>query len=153
MPMQNQDDLAALERLLDYTFRDRSLLERALTRPAYAREQGLYEDAHQEALATLGDAVVTVIVIQSIMARGISKKGEITAEKMKLVSLLPLNEVGRAMRLQEFIRFGRGEAKQEIWRYSDALTETLEAIAGAVFLDSGMAAEVERSLRAVGCVP
>ncbi len=151
--MQNQDELAALESLLDYTFRDRSLLERALTRPAYAREQGLAEDRHQEALATLGDAVITVIVIQSIMARGISKKGEITTEKMKVVSLLPLNDIGRTMHLQDFIRFGRGEAKQEIWRYSDALTETLEAIAGAIFLDSGVTAEAERTLRTVGCIP
>ncbi len=141
-----------LETLLGYTFTDRTLLERALTRPAYAREQGLSEDRHQEALATLGDAVISVIVIQSIIARGLHKKGDITTEKMKIVSMLPLNEVGRTMHLEEYIRFGKGEVKQEIWRYSDALTETLEAIVGAVFQDSGMAVAAERVLYSVQCI-
>ncbi|RXE55594.1 hypothetical protein ABH15_04830 [Methanoculleus taiwanensis] len=147
-----EKDPTELETLLGYTFADRTLLERALTRPAYAREQGLSEDRHQEALATLGDAVISVIVIQSIIEKGLHKKGEITTEKMKIVSMLPLNEVGRTMHLEEYIRFGKGEAKQEIWRYSDALTETLEAVVGAVFQDSGMTAAAERVLRSVQCI-
>ncbi|KUG19134.1 MAG: ribonuclease III [Methanomicrobiaceae archaeon] len=136
--MEEPEDPEALERRLGYTFRDRALLERALMRPARAHEEGLPDEAHQEALATLGDAIISVIVIQSAIHRGMHKKGEITAEKMRTVSLLSLNEVGRALHLQTYIRFNKGERKQRIWECSDALTETLEAIVGAIYLDGGM---------------
>jgi len=140
-----------LQSKIGYIFQETALLERALTRRAYAHEKGLPDDAHQEALATLGDAVVSVAVIHALMQRGIARKGEITVEKMRIVSLLPLNEVGRSLDLQKYIRFNRGEEKQEIWRCSDALTETLEAIVGAVYLDGGMEASI-RVLRTIGCV-
>ncbi len=153
MFMETDPKIRRLEKTLGYTFADPALLQRALTRPAYAREQGLPEDRHQEALATLGDAVIDLIVIQSIMERGVSKKGEITAEKMMVVSLLPLNEIGKALRLQEYTQFGKGEAKQEIWKYSDALTETLEAVIGAIYLDSGMISTAERVMRSLRCIP
>jgi ribonuclease III len=138
-----------LQEAIGYVFQDTALLERALTRRAYAHEAGLPDEMHQEALATLGDAVVSVAAIHAIMQRGIARKGEITAEKMRMVSLLPLNAVGRSLELQKYIRFNRGEEKQEIWRCSDALTETLEAVIGAAYLDGGMEAAI-RVLRSIG---
>jgi len=75
----------SLEEKLDYTFKDKSLLKRALTRKAYALEQKQqnieYED--QEIYRTLGDAVLKTVFIDLLLKKGVNSRGEITSRKKK----------------------------------------------------------------------
>jgi ribonuclease-3 len=131
---------AEIEGHIGYTFRDGSLLLRALTRLAYTLEAGLPADAHMDALATLGDAVINVVVVEAVVAEGAHDKGAITNRKMNLVNMTRLRALAEDLDLADYVRWGKGEAAQRVWTSGRVLAECLEALIGAVYLDGGMGA-------------
>ncbi|HON39979.1 MAG TPA: ribonuclease III domain-containing protein [Methanoculleus sp.] len=141
-------NLRAVEERIGYTFRNPSLLERALTRLACTLETGLPPEMHMDALATLGDAVINVAVVEAVVAEGVHDKGAITNRKMNLVNMSRLRALAEEIGLAEHVRWGKGEAAQRVWTSGRVLAECLEALIGAVYLDGGMvpAAEVLRQL-------
>jgi len=133
-------DAAELEERIGYAFTDRTLLLRALTRLAYALETGLPPAAHMDALATLGDAVINVVVVEAVVAGGAHDKGAITNRKMNLVNMSRLRALAEGIDLAGYVRWGKGEASQRVWTSGRVLAECLEALIGAVYLDGGMEA-------------
>lgn len=131
-------DPGEIEERIGYVFRDRSLLLRALTRLAYTLEAGLPLDAHMDALATLGDAVINVVVVEAAVAGGAHDKGAITNKKMNLVNMSRLRSLAEDLNLADYVRWGKGEATQGVWTSGRVLAECLEALIGAVYLDGGM---------------
>lgn len=129
-----------LEERIGYAFTDRTLLLRALTRLAYALETGLPPAAHMDALATLGDAVINVVVVEAVVAGGAHDKGAITNRKMNLVNMSRLRALAEGIDLAGYVRWGKGEAAQRVWTSGRVLAECLEALIGAVYLDGGMEA-------------
>ena len=129
-----------VEERIGYTFRGRALLTRALTRLAYALEAGLPPDAHMDALATLGDAVINVAVVEAVVTDGAHDKGAITNKKMNLVNMTRLRALAEDLDLADYVRWGKGEAAQKVWTSGRVLAECLEALIGAVYLDGGMSA-------------
>ncbi len=129
-----------IEDRIGYAFRDRSLLLRALTRLAYTLEAGLPPDAHMDALATLGDAVVNVAVVEAVVMGGAHDKGAITNRKMNLVNMTRLRSLAEDLDLADYVLWGKGEAAQAVWTSGRVLAECLEALVGAVYLDGGMSA-------------
>jgi ribonuclease-3 len=139
--------LNALEEILEYSFRDRALLERAITHRSWAHEQvaqGSEEDARQlqnEALEFLGDSVLGLIVADYLCRTYIAaSEGDLSRMKHKLVSAVTLTKVSLRLRLGDFLRFGRGEEKSGGRRKDALLADVFEAIAGAIFLDGGLEA-------------
>ncbi|BBL67050.1 ribonuclease III domain-containing protein [Methanoculleus chikugoensis] len=133
-------DPGVIEERIGYAFRDRALLTRALTRLAYTLEAGLPADAHMDALATLGDAVINVAVVEAVIAKGAHDKGAITNRKMNLVNMTRLRALAEDLALADYVRWGKGEAAQKVWTSGRVLAECLEALVGAVYLDGGMEA-------------
>jgi len=133
-------DPAEVEARIGYVFRDRALLSRALTRLAYTLEAGLPPSAHMDALATLGDAVINVAVVEALVAGGAHDKGAISNRKMNLVNMTRLRELAQDLDLEDYVRWGKGEAAQAVWTSGRVLAECLEALVGAVYLDGGMSA-------------
>ncbi|MCT8336037.1 ribonuclease III [Methanoculleus sp. Afa-1] len=133
-------DPREIEERIGYAFRERSLLLRALTRLAYTLEAGLPPDAHMDALATLGDAVINVAVVEAVVATGAHDKGAITNRKMNLVNMSRLRSLAEDLDLADHVRWGKGEAAQRVWTSGRVLAECLEALIGAVYLDGGMEA-------------
>ncbi|HOB17392.1 MAG TPA: ribonuclease III domain-containing protein [Candidatus Methanoculleus thermohydrogenotrophicum] len=131
---------AEIEERIGYTFNDRSLLERALTRLAYTLEAPLPPAAHMDALATLGDAVINVVVVEAVIAGGVHDKGAISNRKMNLVNMTRLRALAEDLDLEEYVRWGKGEAAQAVWTSGRVLAECMEALIGAVYLDGGMGA-------------
>ncbi|MDD3856552.1 MAG: ribonuclease III domain-containing protein [Methanoculleus sp.] len=129
-----------IEEQIGYAFRDRSLLGRALTRLAYTLEAGLPSGAHMDALATLGDAVINVVVVAAAVTGGAHDKGAITNRKMNLVNMSRLRALAEDLDLADYVRWGKGEAAQRVWTSGRVLAECLEALIGAVYLDGGMEA-------------
>ena len=129
-----------VEAQIGYIFRDRSLLLRALTRLAYSLEMGLPLDTHMDALATLGDAVINVAVVEALVAEGAYDKGAISNKKMNLVNMTRLRGLAESLDLEEYVRWGKGESVQAVWTSGRVLAECLEALIGAVYLDGGMSA-------------
>jgi ribonuclease III len=131
-------DCAEIEQILGYHFFEKQHLIRALTHPAYANEllqqKTLLMD--QVAYSTLGDAVLKTGLILFLMEKGIQTKGGITQEKEQLEDNITLAKVARRLRIKKYIRLGRGE--KGLWRDGEdtILADTLEALMGAIFLDS-----------------
>ena len=133
-------DPTDLEAAIGYTFKRTAYLERALTRLAHAKEQGLPSDAHMDALAVLGDAVVEIVVIRSLIDAGEHDKGAITTAKVDLVNMSVLRGLAETLALTDYVRWGKGEKEQHIWTSGRVLAECMEAVIGAVFLDGGIKA-------------
>lgn len=136
--MEKKDDLAGIEKIIGYHFFEPQHLIRALTHPAYANEliQQNRICLTQEAYSTLGDAVLKTSLILFLMEKGIQDKGTITQAKEQLEDNDTLARIGRRMKIKRFIRLGRGE--KDLWRSGEdtILADTMEAIIGAIFLDS-----------------
>ncbi|HKZ80564.1 MAG TPA: ribonuclease III [Pyrinomonadaceae bacterium] len=150
-------DLDLLETIIAYNFKNRSLLERALTHRSWAHEQvapGAEEKArqlHNEALEFLGDSVLGLIVADFLCRIYPSvTEGELSRMKHRLVSAPTLAEASQRLSLGEFLRFGRGEEKSGGRRKNALLADVLEAITGAIFLDGGLQASAEFVQRALG---
>ena len=136
--MNDDDDLTGIEQILGYHFFERQHLIRALTHPAYANEllQQNKKCMDQEAYSTLGDAVLKTDLILFLMERGVTTKGEITQRKEELESNVNLARIGKRLKIRNFIRLGRGAP--DLWRSGEEtiLADTIEALIGAIFLDS-----------------
>jgi len=138
-----------LEDALGYRFRDRALLVRAMTRLAAAKEEEQGDDRSMDALATLGDAVIDVVVLEHLIAGGMESKGELSLTKMNLVNMTVLRRLAESFDLHQYVIWGKGESGQEIWRSGRVLAECMEAVCGAAYLDGGTEA-VQRILVHLG---
>ncbi|WP_317137678.1 ribonuclease III domain-containing protein [Methanochimaera problematica] len=127
-----------MEKKIGYNFKNREYLIRALTRHSYSKERDLPENDYMDAYATLGDAVIDVIVIKFIIDSGEHEKGSITLKKTNMVNMSSLRKLGEKLDIHENVLWGKGERQQEIWTSGRVLAECMEAIAGAVFLDGGL---------------
>ena len=132
--------IEVLEQRIRYRFFDRAHPRRALTRLAYAREQQLGDDQDMDALATLGDAVIDLLVIDDLLQTGVTRKGEITVQKVRRVNMSVLRTIAESIDLAPLVLWGKGEEVQEVWLSGRVLAECCEAVIGAVFLDGGLGA-------------
>ncbi len=85
----------------------------------------------------MGDAILGFIIADIIYQKfPIASEGELTRLRASLVKGEKLAEIGRELQLQELIKLGTGELKSGGWRRNSILANTLEALIGAVYLDS-----------------
>ena len=117
-----------------HPFRDPDLLRRALRH----RSAG---PAHNERLEFLGDALVNLIVAQSLYERWPrADEGALTRARASLVRESALAEVARTLGLGDALELGPGELKSGGHRRDSILADTLEAVVGAIHLDAGFEA-------------
>ena len=123
-------DIARLQRSLGYEFNEPQLLDLALTH----RSAG---GSNNERLEFLGDSIVNHIIAEAIY-RGFSssREGEMSRMRASLVQGDTLAEVARELQLGEYLTLGRGERKSGGHRRGSILADTLEAVIGAILLDS-----------------
>lgn len=130
-------ELARLEERLGYRFRDRALVERALTHASYANEHAPL--SHQEALAFVGDAALGLVVGERLFREDVEAAvGVLTPQRAALVSGANLARWARDLDLGELLRLGRGEEQTGGRGRESILATTLEAVLGAVYLDGGL---------------
>ncbi|MDJ0322221.1 ribonuclease III [Cryobacterium sp. PH31-AA6] len=115
---------------------DPGLLELALTHRSYAYEHGGVPT--NERLEFLGDSIlgqaVTVMLYRDFPRLD---EGDLAKRRASLVSSVALAEIARGIGLGEFIRLGRGEILTGGRDKGSILADTVEALIGAVYLDSG----------------
>jgi len=117
---------------------DAPLLELALTHRSYAYENGGLPT--NERLEFLGDAVLGLVVTEALFRRhqGLPE-GELAKLRAAVVNSRALASVARGLGLGRHLRLGRGEHSSGGQDKSSILADTLEALIGAVYLDSGFA--------------
>ncbi|OUC15897.1 MAG: dsRNA-specific ribonuclease [Alkalinema sp. CACIAM 70d] len=140
------EDIPTIEKQLNYSFKDKKLLIRALTRKAFAQEQRQQgrtcED--QEVYRILGDAVLKAILVEMLIQQGYNSREAITNKKIDLEKREHLGKILASMEIAPFIRFGIGEKKQGISNQSSVLGETFEALIAAVYIDAGSYEKTKR---------
>lgn len=115
---------------LNYTFSNSNLLELALTHRSFAKK-------NNERLEFLGDSILNTIISIDIYKRFPEiSEGDLSRLRASLVKGDTLAKVAQEYCLGDFIKLGSGELKSGGYRRSSTLADTLEAIIGAVFLDS-----------------
>jgi ribonuclease-3 len=134
-----RDELAPLEERLRYRFRDRGLLEHALTHRSRAHEDVTGGVADNESLEFLGDAVLG-FVIAEVLFRECPQYDEGQKSKIKasLVSAVTLARVGERLDLGPHLLLGRGEEKTGGRRKTALLADACEALIAAIYLDTGL---------------
>jgi ribonuclease III len=115
------------------------LLERALTHRSYAYENGGLPT--NERLEFLGDSVLGLVVTDALFhLHPDLSEGQLAKLRAAVVNMRALAQVGRRLELGAYIRLGRGEEATGGRDKSSILADTVEALIGAVYLDSGLAA-------------
>lgn len=137
VPLPQEFD--ALEARLGYAFRDRGLLEHALTHKSKAHEDPSGGVADNESLEFLGDAVLGLVVAEALF-RSFPRYSEGQKSKIKanLVSTASLAEMAEHLGLGEHMILGRGEEKTGGRRKQALLADTCEALIAAIYLDGGL---------------
>lgn len=136
--------ISDLEAALGHTFSQPELLIRALTHRSLANEQAMEkgdEDSSgdNERLEFLGDAVLGLVVAEALFLLNPEwREGELTRMRARLVSRQHMAEVAAAIQLGRHLRLSRGEDRSGLRRKSTVLSNTMEAVLGALFLDGGL---------------
>ncbi|MDX2182102.1 MAG: ribonuclease III [Bryobacteraceae bacterium] len=135
------DKLRALELAIGHTFRDRTLLERALTHSSTASEANGRRGAqgNNEQFEFLGDAVLGFLVSEELVRRFPDlPEGQLTIIKSRVVSAAYLYRIARKLDLGAYLFLGRGEDRAGGREKKTVLADALEALIAAVFLDAGV---------------
>ena len=129
--------LSVLENKLNYNFKDRSLLKNALTHSSYANENNLGIINSNERLEFLGDAILNLIVSQYLYKKYPHyPEGELTKIRAKVVCESSLAFVAKEIKVGSYISLGKGEEATGGRNRDSILADTIEAIIGAVYMDS-----------------
>lgn len=124
----------ALSRLLGWSFAAPGLLTQALTHRSVS-------DDNNERLEFLGDAVLNFLVAAALYERRPDlQEGDLSRLRSALVNQTALAEIARTITLGDYLLLGEGELKSGGHRRDSILSDTLEAILGAIYLDGGVPA-------------
>lgn len=130
-----------LERALGHTFKDRLLLERALTHKSrvYEKSADGQPSTDNEQLEFLGDAILGFVMSDCLVRRyPSSPEGRLSKLKAHLVSAARLYEVAQDLKLGEFLLLGRGEEMSGGREKKALLSDAVEALIAALYLDAGL---------------
>ncbi len=128
---------SGLERAIGVRFSDRRLRDAALTHRSYAFEEGL--DVNNERLEFLGDAVLGLVVTDLAFREFPDlSEGELAKLRAAIVNMGALAEVARDLSLGDVVRLGHGEELSGGRDKASILADALEAVLGALYLDSGL---------------
>ena len=131
--------LKIFEKLIGYSFRNKQLLNQALTHKSYANERNLEHSNDNERLEFLGDSVLGVVISHTLYneCQG-EDEGVLTRYKSQLVSGETLARIAKELDIGEYLLLGKGEDASGGRKHVSNLMCALEAIIGAVFLDGGL---------------
>ena len=138
--MNNSD----FEKSIQYEFKNKALLEKALTHSSYCRENGLSSRDSNERLEFLGDAYLDAITATELYQRQQRVgEGKLTRIRAMIVCEQSLARIGTRLSIGNYLNMGRGEEHCGGRERESIIADAVEAVIGAFFLDGGYA-EAER---------
>ncbi|MEE0596856.1 MAG: ribonuclease III, partial [Agathobacter sp.] len=125
---------------IGYQFNDEKLLTQALTHSSYANEKHMKKLSDNERLEFLGDAVLEIISSDFLYKNYTDQpEGELTKLRASLVCEPTLAICAKEIGLGDYLRLGRGEDLTGGRGRKSILSDALEAVIGAIYLDGGFA--------------
>ncbi|MGH9409631.1 MAG: ribonuclease III [Vicinamibacterales bacterium] len=132
-------ELAPLERRIGYRFRDRGLLEHALTHRSRVHEDASGGVFDNESLEFLGDAVLGFVIADTLFREFPGhNEGQKSKLRASLVSSVSLARLGERLDLGDFLILGRGEEKTGGRHKHAIIADCYEALIAAVYIDGGI---------------
>ena len=129
-----------LEQVIGYAFHDKTLLSHALTHSSYANERHWDKTKCNERLEFLGDAVLEVISSDFLFHKYPDmSEGEMTKLRASLVCEPSLAYCAEAISLGSYLLLGRGEDMTGGRERPSVVSDAMEAVIGAIYLDGGLA--------------
>ncbi len=127
-----------LEKKIGYTFKNKKLLETALTHSSYANEKHSESCSSYERLEFLGDSVLELVTARFLFDHEPRlPEGSMTRLRAELVCEVSLHKTALALGLGEYMLLGKGEEKSGGRERPSILADMVEAIIAAMYLDCG----------------
>ena len=132
-----QKDLSSLTSVIKYSFSDKTLLNHAMTHKSYSSERSLNYD--NQRLEFLGDAVMQIIITDYLFVKYPDlQEGELTKMRSALACQDSFSQLAMLLKLNDYIRMGRGELKVDGNLRKSTLCDAFEALVGAIYLDGSI---------------
>lgn len=141
--------MKSFEDVISYKFNNRSLLETALTHSSFVNENRKYASEDYQRLEFLGDSVLGFLTAEYLYSKENITEGIMTRMRSELVSEKALYEVAKAIDLGKYIRIGKGEEHMGGRERPSVLSDIVESVTAAIYLDSGMDAAKDFVMRFV----
>ena len=136
--MLTEYSIEQLEEKIGYCFKDKSLLKQAITHSSFANEQKINKRQHYERLEFLGDAVLEVVTSDFLFRKYPSlPEGDLTKKRAMLVCGSSLAFCAKDIELGKFILLGKGEEATGGRNRESIISDVVEAVIGAIYLDGG----------------
>ena len=130
--------IALLEKKIDYHFNDSALLLQALTHSSYANEMRMNKENNNERLEFLGDAVLELVTSEYVFkSHNHLPEGDLTKLRASIVCEQSLSSCAKDLNIGDFLLLGKGEELSGGRHRESILSDALEAIIGAIYLDGG----------------
>lgn len=127
------------ESVISYRFNDMKLLIQALTHSSYANENNLKKIENNERLEFLGDAVLEIVTSDYLYRSYPDRlEGELTKFRASIVCEPTLAEFAREISLGSYLLLGKGEDSSGGRKRDSVLSDTVEALIGAIYIDGGI---------------
>jgi ribonuclease III len=136
--MRVQEKLSCLEKEIGYEFKNKHMLKQALIHSSYSNEKRMNKLSNNERLEFLGDAVLEVVSSEFIYTHYTKMlEGEMTKLRASLVCEPTLAFCANEIHLGNYILLGKGEDATGGRERESILSDALESVIGAIYLDGG----------------
>jgi ribonuclease-3 len=133
-------DKQELEKILGLKVNNLDIYISAFTHRSYLNENRRFALPHNERLEFLGDAVLELAATEYLYKNYPHPEGELTNFRSALVNYKMLSDISKKLGLEKFLQMSRGEAKDTGRARQVILANCIEAVIGAIYLDSGYSA-------------
>lgn len=132
-------ELETLEKEISYSFKDKSLLKQALTHSSFSNEQRIRKWKNYERIEFLGDAVLELVSSDYFYHTFPEEtEGNLTKMRAAAVCEQALAITARQLKLGSYMIFGKGEEANGGRERESIIADAVEALIGAIYLDSGI---------------
>lgn len=137
--IMKEEMLGELEEKIGYTFRDKTLLRQACTHSSYANEMRINKFEDYERLEFLGDAVLELVTSDFLFReRQENSEGRLTKLRASMVCEPALAFCAREIALEQYILLGKGEEATGGRGRDSIISDVMESVIGAIYLDGGL---------------
>jgi ribonuclease III len=137
MKKERKEQLKKFIQVMEISFHDLNLLDKALTHSSYANENKNKHVQHNERLEFLGDAILDLVVGEYLFKKYPEMpEGELSKARASIVSESPLAACCTVFRMGDYILLGNGELASGGRLRASILADAFEAVVGAIYIDS-----------------
>jgi ribonuclease-3 len=131
-------DFGTFEKNIGIEFKDKSLLKQAFVHRSYINENKNSGLAHNERLEFLGDAVLELVITDFLFQEYPTEaEGVLTSYRSALVNATTCSDIATKLQFNDYLLLSKGESKDTGRARQYILANALEAVIGAIYLDSG----------------